>query len=46
MEAVMYLVFPELFGSRPLLLGFHLAVLLGYLALRVARHLAERSRPH
>lgn len=46
MEAVMYLGFPELFGSRPLLLGFHLAVLLGYLALRVARHLAERSRPH
>ncbi|KFB10460.1 DUF6163 family protein [Nitratireductor basaltis] len=44
MEAIMHLAFPELFGSRPILLVFHLAVLLGYVGLRLARHYSQRAR--
>lgn len=46
MEAVMYLGFPELFGDRPLLLGFHAVVLAAYAGLRLLRHFSRRAKAH
>lgn len=41
-EVVMYAGFPDLFGSRPLIVAAHVAVALIYAAFRVLLHLQRR----
>lgn len=42
-ETVMYVGFPDLFGSRPLIVAAHLVVALAYAAFRIVLHLQRRG---
>lgn len=42
-ETVMYVGFPDLFGSRPLIVAAHLVVALAYTVFRVILHLQRRG---
>ncbi len=45
-EIVMYAGFPELFGSRPLIIVSHVVVALIYAAFRIVLHLKRRRAAH
>lgn len=45
-EIVMYAGFPELFGSRPLIIVSHIVVALIYAAFRIVLHLKRRRAAH
>ncbi|GAA2824880.1 hypothetical protein EDC40_10544 [Aminobacter aminovorans] len=45
-EIAMYAGFPELFGSRPLIVASHIAVALIYAAFRIVLHLKRRRAAH